>query len=71
MADTPRAKIEEKGHKPDVSDTNHAHCEHCEAHHKRLSTVEAKLGIKAQPGAAKEETGVHKEKKPNYTRRRH
>jgi hypothetical protein len=56
MADVTEAKIKESGHKPDKSEaTGAGHCPHCAEHEGRISAVEAKLGIKKEPGVSKEE----------------
>lgn len=77
MAEKPAANISEKGHMPDKDETPNAHhCDHCGSHHARLTAVEAKLGMTAQPGVAKEETASHasanlKAKEPQRERKRH
>jgi hypothetical protein len=64
MADTANTDLKEKGHAPDKSEASGAgHCPHCENHGDRIAAIETKLGMKAQPGAAREESGVHRDRK--------
>lgn len=59
MVDRANTEIREKGHEPDKSDANRS-----AEFHARICACEDKLGIKREPGVAKEETGVR-------TRKRH
>lgn len=74
MADTSQGSFKGTAPKADTSPQakmEDEHCPHCAEHHGRLSAIEARLGMKPQPGVAKEESGEHKEKTPKYERKRH
>jgi hypothetical protein len=64
MPDSSAAHVGDNAPKADLSDTSKKeHCAHCAEHGARLDAVEKHLGIKAEKGVAKEERGVHRDRK--------